>query len=383
MAAGFKYNLEPEVEQEERYDVETGRRRRGPYKLDTTNLVVGSYLPSFTPIAADLVKKTSQVAIRVEVYEKFTTGSNTTLKIKKRSLAYKGMHLGNGAHGATINAIDKADKAFDKLTLAADFGENLEAGTVLYEATAADGTTPKVIANSALYERKQVEDGIVLVSLLMRAFEIEPTKLVMPFADIDKANMPHFQFNAQDVKQEKDTVSIPKASSSRDGLMSKEDKAKLDGVAAQANKYILTAATTSALGGVKQAAKVNDASSYFKILENGAIEAISGTIGGIKITNEGLGSYISGWHPIDIPAMKLSNSGLHFSKGIQYNHAGGPQFASYDVDIGADGLFVTVEDSSGGRFYDVMNVVAGRHGLKISNSGVFKTSDGGSTWVEI
>lgn len=127
MAAGFKYNLEPEVEQEERYDVETGRRRRGPYKLDTTNLVVGSYLPSFTPIAADLVKKTSQVAIRVEVYEKFTTGSNTTLKIKKRSLAYKGMHLGNGAHGATINAIDKADKAFDKLTLAADFGENLEA----------------------------------------------------------------------------------------------------------------------------------------------------------------------------------------------------------------------------------------------------------------
>ena len=254
MAAGFKYNLEPEVEQEERYDVETGRRRRGPYKLDTTNLVVGSYLPSFTPIAADLVKKTSQVAIRVEVYEKFTTGSNTTLKIKKRSLAYKGMHLGNGAHGATINAIDKADKAFDKLTLAADFGENLEAGTVLYEATAADGTTPKVIANSALYERKQVEDGIVLISLLVRAFEIEPTKLV---------------------KQEKEAVSIPKASSSQDGLMSKEDKAKLDGVAAQANKYTLTAATTSALGGVKQAAKVNDASGTVSVENfNGLLTAL-------------------------------------------------------------------------------------------------------------
>ena len=28
MAAGFKYNLEPEVEQEERYDVETRRRDR-------------------------------------------------------------------------------------------------------------------------------------------------------------------------------------------------------------------------------------------------------------------------------------------------------------------------------------------------------------------
>ena len=195
MAAGFKYNIEPEPSVEERYDVETGRRRRGPYKLDTTNLVAGSFLPSFTPIAADLVKKTAQVAIRVEVYEKFTTGSNTTLKIKKNSLAYVGMHLGDGSHGATINAIDKSDKAFDKLTLAADFGATLNAGTVLFEATAVGGTTPKVVANSALYERKQIDEGPVLVALLMRAFEIEPTKLAMPFHAKDKENMKFFQFN--------------------------------------------------------------------------------------------------------------------------------------------------------------------------------------------
>lgn len=195
MAAGFKYNIEPEPSIEERYDVSTGVRRRGPYKLDTTNLVAASYLPSFTPIAADLVKKTAQVAIRVEVYEKFTTGSNTTLKIKKNSLAYVGMHLGDGSHGATINAIDKTDKAFDKLTLAADFGATLNAGTVLFEATAVNGTTPKVIANSALFERIQVEDGIVLVALLMRAFEIEPNKLAMPFHAKDKEKLPYFQFN--------------------------------------------------------------------------------------------------------------------------------------------------------------------------------------------
>lgn len=258
MSAGFKYNMEPEPSIEERYDVSTGVRRRGPYKLDTTNLVAGSFLPSFTPIAADLVKKTAQVAIRVEVYEKFTTGSNTTLKIKKNSLAYVGMHLGNGSHGATINSIDKSDKAFDKLTLSADFGETLEAGTVLYEATAVSGTTPKVIANSALYGRVQVEEGIVLVALLMRAFEIEPTKLVMPFSDIDKANMPHFQFNAPDVTQGGKAV-VAKASSSQDGLMSKEDKAKLDGIASQANKFTLSATTSSALGGVKQGVKVDDA----------------------------------------------------------------------------------------------------------------------------
>lgn len=195
MSAGFKYNIEPEPSIEERYDVSTGVRRRGPYKLDTTNLVAGSYLPSFTPIAADLVKKTAQVAIRVEVYEKFTTGSNTTMKIKKNSLAYVGMHIGDGSHGATINAIDKSDKAFDKLTLAADFGATLQAGVVLFEATAVNGTTPKVVANSALYERKLVENDIVLVALLMRAFEIEPTKLAMPFHAKDKEKLPYFQFN--------------------------------------------------------------------------------------------------------------------------------------------------------------------------------------------
>ncbi len=195
MSAGYKYYIEPEPSIEERYDVSTGVRRRGPYKLDTANLVAGSFLPSFTPIAADLVKKTAQVAIRVEVYEKFTTGSNTTLKIKKNSLAYVGMHIGDGSHGATINAIDKSDNAFDKLTLAADFGATVNAGTVLFEATAVNGTTPKVVANSALYERKQIDEGPVLVALLMRAFEIEPTKLAMPFHAKDKENLPHFQFN--------------------------------------------------------------------------------------------------------------------------------------------------------------------------------------------
>ena len=195
MAAGYVYKIEPEPSVEERYDVESGRRRIGPYKLDTTNLPEGEYLPSFTPIAADLKKKTAQVAIRVEVAEKFTTGSNTTLKIKKKSFAYAGMHLGNGSNGATVNSIDKSDPNYDTLTLAADFGATLEVGTVLFEATAATGKTPKVTANSALYERAKIENGIVLVALLMRAFEIEPAKLAIPFHAKDKANMPYFQFN--------------------------------------------------------------------------------------------------------------------------------------------------------------------------------------------
>lgn len=49
-----------------------------------------------------------------------------------------------------------------------------------------------------------------------------------------------------------------KATTSTDGLMSKEDKAKLEGVAPNANNYTLPAATTGALGGVKQVAHVAD-----------------------------------------------------------------------------------------------------------------------------
>lgn len=49
-----------------------------------------------------------------------------------------------------------------------------------------------------------------------------------------------------------------KATTSANGLMSKEDKAKLDGVANNANKYTLPAATTGALGGVKKVAHVAD-----------------------------------------------------------------------------------------------------------------------------
>lgn len=46
---------------------------------------------------------------------------------------------------------------------------------------------------------------------------------------------------------------------SKDGMMSKEDKTKLDGVEAQANKYTLPAANKTTLGGVKQAVRVDEA----------------------------------------------------------------------------------------------------------------------------
>ena len=69
MSAGFKYDLVPPVEQEERYDVQTGSRKRGPFKLDTQNRVVGSFLPGFTTNCADCQKKFAYAVIKVRCVE--------------------------------------------------------------------------------------------------------------------------------------------------------------------------------------------------------------------------------------------------------------------------------------------------------------------------
>lgn len=191
--AGFKYNLPPKEEQEERYDVSTGLRRRGNYVLDVAGLAVGSYVPSFTPIAADLKAKTAKIVVNVLVKEN-VGATDTKVKIAKGSFVVVGTILGNGTKGATITAIDKSKAEYDELTLSAAMGA-LKSGDVLFEAKAADGTTPKNVANSALYETHKVADGINCVALLQRAFEIEPEKLVTPFSAKDKANLPHFQFN--------------------------------------------------------------------------------------------------------------------------------------------------------------------------------------------
>ena len=194
MSAGFKYDLVPPVEQEERYDVQTGIRRRGPFKLDTQNLVVGSVLPGFKPIYADLKNKFAYAVINVRVIEAYTSG--TSIKIAKNSLAYVGMFVGNGTKGAEVTAIDKTNKDYDVLTIKAAFGENIAKDAVLFNAVAVDGLKQKHVANSALFNRTKIEDGITLVSLLRTAAEIEPSKLVMPFSENDKANMKGwFEFN--------------------------------------------------------------------------------------------------------------------------------------------------------------------------------------------
>ncbi len=197
MAAGTKYNLTPDYKPEEFYRVETGVRKSGPWKLDITNLVVDSILPVFTPVQADLKARTIVPVRNVRVIEAYTTGETAkTIKVAKGSLAYVGMFLGSGTKGAKVTAINTTNKDYDVLTLDAAFGEDIAKDTVLFEATAAGGTKKKNIANFVMYDAKKVEnDGPVLCTLLMQAYEVKEDKLQLPFHEQDKEGLTsRFQF---------------------------------------------------------------------------------------------------------------------------------------------------------------------------------------------
>jgi hypothetical protein len=195
MSAGMVYNLTPAVENEERYDVTTGIRRRGSIVLNVNNLTVGDYLPSFTPICVDLAHKTAEVVKNVKVVVD-VSATDEVIKVAKGSLLVAGMFIGNGSKGATIVSVDKSNTDYDAITVDATLGVKIPAGTVLFEASAADGKTQKHIANSALYGRWKVTTGINNIAVLRTAAEIEPSKLDIPFSDNDKAAMKGwFEFN--------------------------------------------------------------------------------------------------------------------------------------------------------------------------------------------
>ena len=200
MAAGTHYDLKPDYKPEEFYRVETGVRKSGPWKLDMldiANLVVGSFLPVFTPVQADSVKRTLIPVRNVKVVEAYTTGADAlSIKIAKESLAYVGMFIGSGKKGAKVVAIDKTNKGYDVLTIEAAFGENIAKDAVLFEATAVAGTVKKNTANFVLYDAKKVEnDGAVLCTLLMQAYEVKERKLVLPIHELDKVGLTsRFQF---------------------------------------------------------------------------------------------------------------------------------------------------------------------------------------------
>lgn len=188
MSAGFKYDLKPiEASMPEMCRFETVYRYSGGFKLDISNLTGVAQIPPLTPLVLDFVKRTARAVINVEVAEKIPTGS-TSLKIKKNSLAYNGMHIGNGANGGTIKAIDKNSAEYDTVTLAASPTLAAEKGTVLFEATEAGGKTAKATATALNYAWTKVETGAT-VTAIGQAYEIRPTRLIVPVSDKDKETL--------------------------------------------------------------------------------------------------------------------------------------------------------------------------------------------------
>lgn len=189
MPAGLHYNLEQiEKPTPEMCCIETIYRYSGGFNLVLTNLTGVKTIPPLTPLVLDFKKRQATVVINVEVAEKYTTG--TSMKVKKNSLAYVGMFIGDGTNGAKVNKIDKANADYDTLTLAAAFGSSVtvEAGTVLFEAKAQDGTEPKATATALNYATTKVEEGAT-VTAIGRAYEIRPTKLIVPISEKDKASL--------------------------------------------------------------------------------------------------------------------------------------------------------------------------------------------------
>lgn len=263
MSAGFKYNLNAPKE-EELYDVQTGHRKRGPYKLITTGLTVGSELPNLTPVCVDVKARTAVVVKNVKVLADVASNA-TTVKIAKNSLIGVGDTICDGNKSVAVTAIDKSNASYDSLTIDAAFGVVVPAGKIVYEAKAlitglevaeattetgktvkvgagsgayvgmklTDGTktvtvekvvvgdsydtltvsaafgvlavgtelnetgatAKKNVANFLIYGRTKIESGIVLIALLMQAYEIQEDKLTLPVAEADKVGLTsRFQF---------------------------------------------------------------------------------------------------------------------------------------------------------------------------------------------
>lgn len=186
MAAGIKYDLAPmEGSMPEMCRFDTVFRYSGGYNLVTDHLT-GAF-PPLAPVVLDYVKRTATPVINVKVH-KDITASNTSLEVEKNSFAYVGMHLGNGTNGGTIKAIDKSKPTHDVITLEATPTLVAKKGDVLFEAKDNTGKQPKATANALNYSWKKIEPG-ASITAIGQAFEIRPSKLIVPISEKDKASL--------------------------------------------------------------------------------------------------------------------------------------------------------------------------------------------------
>lgn len=184
MPAGFKYDLTPGDVLKELCRFDTVYRLSGGFNFEDANIPEGTLLMPLTPLYVNLTTRKASAVKNVKVVEKVTT--STKIKIAKGSLAYKGMHLGDGTNGATVSSISTTNANYDELTMSAALAA--EAGTVFFEAATADGTAPKATANFLNYAVTKVEPGAT-VTAIGQAYEVRESKLYVPISDKDKETL--------------------------------------------------------------------------------------------------------------------------------------------------------------------------------------------------
>lgn len=184
MPAGLHYDLNPMDVLKELCRFDTVYRLSGGFNFEDANVPNGTMLMPLTPLHVDLKTRKASAVKNVKVVEKVATG--TKIKIAKGSLAYKGMHLGDGTSCATVSSISTNNEKYDELTMSAAL--TAEADAVLFEAVAADGTTPKATANFLNYAVTKVEPGAT-VTAIGRAYEVRESKLYVPISEKDKESL--------------------------------------------------------------------------------------------------------------------------------------------------------------------------------------------------
>lgn len=186
MAAGLKYNLEPvEKVMPEMCRFETVYRYSGGFNLVITSLKNVKAIPPLTPLVLDFKARTATPVINVELAENFTSG--TSMKIKKGSLAYVGMYIGDGTNGATVSAINTSNEDYDTLTID-EFEGTPKKGEVLFEASSTAGTAAKATANALNYAWTDVKEGETITAI-GQAYEIRPSRLIAPISEEDKKSL--------------------------------------------------------------------------------------------------------------------------------------------------------------------------------------------------
>lgn len=117
------------------------------------------------------------------------------------------------------------------------------------------------------------------------------------------------------------------------------------------------------------------------IIANGFINATSGYIGGLNINENSIG-LPDGSYPLDVHGMNLSMESLTFAYGETLNVGNTFYRLLSNTSLGAGYININVNDVPSVSS-TIANLIAGKYGLKVSTSGVFKTSDGGVTWNSI